>query len=131
VLLPRQQAKLARGAKEQEHAMSQVPNSAIAVIGIDLGKNSLHVVGHDARGAIVLRQKWSRGQVEARLAIVAMARKLLIAALASADGLGVFATSGEDNAGMHSTLGNCGFSLAGKPYTGRDRSIRLFLREAG
>src|SRR5450755_856087 len=26
------------------------------------------VVGHDARGAIVLRQKWSRGQVEARLA---------------------------------------------------------------
>ena len=111
--------------------MSQVPNSAIAVIGIDLGKNSLHVVGHDARGAIVLRQKWSGGQVEARLAIVAMARKLLIAALASADGLGVFATSREDNAGMHSTLGNCGFSLAGKPYTGRDRSIHLFLREAG
>jgi transposase len=24
-------------------------------------------VGHDARGAIVLRQKWSRGQVKARL----------------------------------------------------------------
>jgi transposase len=38
------------------------------VIGIDIGKNSFHVVGHDARGAIVLRQKWSRGQVEARLA---------------------------------------------------------------
>jgi transposase len=43
-------------------------NSAIAVIGIDIGKNSFHVVGHDKRGAIVLRQKWSRGQVEARLA---------------------------------------------------------------
>lgn len=42
------------------------PNTAIAVIGIDIGKNSYHVVGHDARGAIVLRQKWSRGQVEAR-----------------------------------------------------------------
>lgn len=27
-------------------------------------------MGHDARGAIVLRQKWSRGQVEARLANV-------------------------------------------------------------
>jgi transposase len=40
----------------------------IAVIGIDIGKNSFHVVGHDHRGAIVLRQKWSRGQVEARLA---------------------------------------------------------------
>jgi transposase len=38
------------------------------VIGIDIGKNSFHVVGHDQRGAIVLRQKWSRGQVEARLA---------------------------------------------------------------
>jgi transposase len=43
-------------------------NSAIAVIGIDIGKNSFHVVGHDKRGAIMLRQKWSRGQVEARLA---------------------------------------------------------------
>src|SRR5258706_9941641 len=68
VLLPRQQAKLARGAKDKEHAMSQTPNTAIAVIGIDIGKNSFHVVGHDARGAIVLRQKWSRRQVEARLA---------------------------------------------------------------
>ena len=36
--------------------MSQTPNTAIAVIGIDIGKNSFHVVGHDARGAIVLRQ---------------------------------------------------------------------------
>jgi hypothetical protein len=41
----------------------------IALIGIDIGKNSFHVVGHDARGAIVLRQKWSRGQVEARLTV--------------------------------------------------------------
>jgi len=48
--------------------MSQTPNTAIAVIGIDIGKNSFHVVGHDARGVIVLRQKWSRGQVGARLA---------------------------------------------------------------
>ena len=48
--------------------VSETPNTAIAVIGIDIGKNSFHVVGHDARGAIVLRQKWSRGQVEARLA---------------------------------------------------------------
>jgi transposase len=48
--------------------MSQKLSSAIAVIGIDIGKNSFHIVGHDQRGAIVLRQKWSRGQVEARLA---------------------------------------------------------------
>jgi transposase len=48
--------------------MPQKSRTAIAVIGIDIGKNSFHVVGHDAKGAIVLRQKWSRGQVEARLA---------------------------------------------------------------
>jgi transposase len=42
--------------------------TAIAVIGIDIGKNSFHVVGLDSRGAIVLRQKWSRSQVEARFA---------------------------------------------------------------
>ena len=48
--------------------MSQKLNAAIAVIGIDIGKNSFHLVGHDQRGAIVLRQKWSRGQVETPLA---------------------------------------------------------------
>ena len=48
--------------------MSQNLNSAVAVIGIDIGKNSFHVVGLDDRGAIMLRQKWSRGQIDARLA---------------------------------------------------------------
>ena len=42
--------------------------NAIAVVGVDIGKNSFHVVGLDDRGAIVLRQKWSRSQVEARFA---------------------------------------------------------------
>src|SRR5438477_885612 len=59
---------LARAPKAKEHAISQNLNSAVAVIGIDIGKNSFHVVGLDNRGAIVLRQKWSRGQIEARLA---------------------------------------------------------------
>jgi transposase len=48
--------------------MSQTFNAAVSVGGIDIGKNSFHIVGHDERGAIVLRQKWSRGQVEARFA---------------------------------------------------------------
>jgi hypothetical protein len=48
--------------------MSQTLSCAVAIIGIDIGKNSFHVVGLDAGGAIVLLQKWSRGQVEARLA---------------------------------------------------------------
>ena len=55
------------GTKDREPAVSQTLNAAISVIGIDIGKNSFHVVDHDERGAIVLRQKWSRSQVEARL----------------------------------------------------------------
>src|SRR6478672_9407010 len=52
----------------KEHTMPATAQTAVAVIGIDIGKNSFHIVGLDSRGAIVLRQKWSRGQVEARLA---------------------------------------------------------------
>src|SRR5258707_6274771 len=59
---------LAGGTEDKEHAMSQKLDTSPAVIGIDIGKNSFHIVGHDQRGAIVLRQKGSRGQVEARLA---------------------------------------------------------------
>jgi hypothetical protein len=46
-------SEVARGAKTRS-----------TLIGIDIGKNSFH--GHDKRGAIMLRQNWSRGQ--ARLA---------------------------------------------------------------
>ena len=48
--------------------MLETVKTAVTVIGIDIGKNSFHVVGLDPRGAIVLRQKWSRGQVESRFA---------------------------------------------------------------
>jgi transposase len=48
--------------------MSHTLDTDIAVAGIDIGKNSFHVVGLDRRGAIVLRQRWSRSQVEARFA---------------------------------------------------------------
>ena len=41
---------------------------AVATIGIDIGKNTFHLIGLDRNGAIVLRQKLSRSQVEARLA---------------------------------------------------------------
>ena len=44
--------------------MAEKLSNTISVIGIDIGKNSFHVVGHDRRGAIVLRQKWSRRQLE-------------------------------------------------------------------
>jgi transposase len=61
VLRPRQQEKLARGAKDEEHAVAHKLNSGIAVMDLDIGKNSFHVVALDRRGAIFLRQKWFRG----------------------------------------------------------------------
>ena len=61
MLQPCQRKMLARGTEDKEHAMSQKLNSEIAVIGIDIGKNSFHIVGQDRRGALLLRQKWSRG----------------------------------------------------------------------
>jgi transposase len=40
----------------------------VSTIGIDLGKNSFHLVGFDQRGAIVWQLKCSRAQLERRLA---------------------------------------------------------------
>ena len=48
--------------------MPNAPLQPVATLGIDIGKNSFHLIGLDARGVIVLRQKLSRGQVEQRLA---------------------------------------------------------------
>jgi transposase len=39
-------------------------SESIATIGIDIGKNTFHLIGLDRKGAIVLRRKLSRGQVE-------------------------------------------------------------------
>jgi transposase len=48
--------------------MPSISEQTIRVVGIDIGKNSFHIIGLDERGAIVLRQKWSRGQLWTRLA---------------------------------------------------------------
>ena len=48
--------------------MPEKLSTTAAVVGIDIGKNWFHVVGLDDRGAIVLRQKWSRTQVGSRFA---------------------------------------------------------------
>ena len=47
---------------------SKATDSIVTAIGIDIGKNTFHLVGLDERGSIVLRRKFSRGQVAARLA---------------------------------------------------------------
>ena len=43
----------------QEHAMrtSQKTSETVTTIGIDLGKNTFHLVGLDKRGAIALQRK--------------------------------------------------------------------------
>ena len=46
------------------------PNTAVVTIGIDPGKNTLHLVGLDARGGIVLREKVARTKIVSRLANV-------------------------------------------------------------
>jgi transposase len=58
--------------KLKEHAMrtSQKTPETITTIGIDLGKNTFHLVGLDKRGAIALRRKVSRSQLEHRLSNV-------------------------------------------------------------
>jgi transposase len=43
-----------------------MPTTRITAVGIDLGKNTFHLAGLDQRGAIAVRQKLSRGQLERR-----------------------------------------------------------------
>ena len=78
--------------------MPKTASAQIAVIGIDIGKNSFHVVGHDSRGAIILRQKWSCGQIEARLRISRLAwsawRRVLARIILPASSLRLATTRG-------------------------------------
>src|SRR6476620_5049683 len=49
--------------------MSQKTHAVITrTIGIDTGKNTLHLVGLDDRGTIVLREKLGRSRIRTRLA---------------------------------------------------------------
>src|SRR6185436_7791585 len=48
--------------------MPRQSTDTVAVLGIDIGKNTFHLVGLNERGAIILRRKLSRGQLEAKLA---------------------------------------------------------------
>jgi len=41
---------------------------AVRTIGIDTGKNTLHLIGLDQQGTIVLREKLARGRIGRRLA---------------------------------------------------------------
>src|SRR5271156_1921736 len=51
--------------------MSHKTTASVAhTIGIDTGKNTLHLIGLDDKGAIVLREKIARGRIAARFANV-------------------------------------------------------------
>jgi hypothetical protein len=53
---------------EEHTAMPCKTDAAIAhAIGIDTGKNTLHMIGLDEKGAIILREKVSRSRIAARL----------------------------------------------------------------
>ena len=41
--------------------MPRQSKDTVAVLGIDIGKNTFHLVGLNKRGAIILRLKLSRG----------------------------------------------------------------------
>jgi transposase len=43
-------------------------SDVVTTVGIDIGKTTFHLIGFDGRGAIVLRQKVSRAQLERRFA---------------------------------------------------------------
>ena len=51
--------------------MSRKTDAVIArTIGVDTGRNTLHLIGLDDKGAIVLREKVSRSRIAERLANV-------------------------------------------------------------
>ena len=82
---------------------------AVATIGIDIGKNTFHLIGLDKMGAIVLHQKLSRGQVDVRLA-----KKLLRDIEPAPNG-----TSGESSASDPArATGTTGTTTAGSCHAG-------------
>src|SRR5215813_4858138 len=72
---PRSPSSLLRGEQEQGAQpmirIAKAKSTAIATLGVDIGKNTFYLVGLDKRGAIVLRERLSRSQIEIRLANMA------------------------------------------------------------
>jgi hypothetical protein len=70
VLLPRTTDRIGSKVLKHEEHMPMPRKKDIAVvraIGIETGKNTLHVIGLDEKGAIVLREKVSRNRIAVRL----------------------------------------------------------------
>src|SRR5246500_1723985 len=68
---PAKPASILVGAiRRRNTPMPRKFDTAVVTIGIDPGKNTLHLVGLDARGEIVLREKVARTKIVSRLANV-------------------------------------------------------------
>jgi hypothetical protein len=72
VLPPRTAQRMSGGLEARgTHAVSHKTAATVApAIGIDTGHDTLHLIGLDDNGAIVLREKIARGRIAARLANV-------------------------------------------------------------
>jgi len=56
-----------RKLRPRSRPMTRPSTAAVATLGIDIGKNLFHLIRLNERGAITLRQRLSRRQLEARL----------------------------------------------------------------
>src|SRR5262245_20809699 len=66
---PQQRSECVGACQEQEHPMTRASTvHAVVTSGIDMGTRTLHMIGLDSCGAIVLREKVSRGRIASRLA---------------------------------------------------------------
>ena len=102
--------------------MPRSTSLSVATMGIDIGKNSFHVVGLDQRGAIVVRQRWTRSQIRARLANMSpclIGMEACVAPLTSATGCICLAT----------THGSCQRSTSNRLAKGK-RTISVMLKQS-
>ena len=53
---------------------------AVTTIGMDMGKNTLHMIGLDTRGGIVLREKVPRGRITSSERPTPKSRRVLLLA---------------------------------------------------
>ena len=65
-LPPHRQAIVVRDTKDKKHALAEALRNSI--VGIDIGKNSFHVVGLDGHPSSCCGRKWSWGKMEGRFA---------------------------------------------------------------
>ena len=106
--------------------MPRSTNLSVATMGIDIGKNSFHVVGLDQRGAIVVRQRWTRSQIRVRLANMPPCLIASVPITSAAGCIRLATTHGSCQAVLHRVR-----ERLVSQRTGIINQIRAFLLESG